>query len=188
MKYALQMADKGQKDILSSATQLQKLNSLHSINSINFRNIYENINDQKYGKNILQYEEVPVGAVIVYKEKIIAKTHNLVRTLCDPTAHAEILAIRRAALVLQTRYLVDCDIYVTLEPCPMCSQAIALSRIRRLYFGAYSYEDRKNKYYFPIQENILSRIEVYGGIQEKKASHMLSDFFRKKRRKSTKNI
>ncbi|MDH3242108.1 MAG: nucleoside deaminase, partial [Alphaproteobacteria bacterium] len=82
--------------------------------------------------------EVPVGAVVVdgRSGEILARRHNLVIAQSDPTAHAELLAIRMAAKKLGAARLADCDLYVTLEPCPMCAQAIAFARIRRLYFGA----------------------------------------------------
>src|SRR4051812_1154669 len=80
--------------------------------------------------------EVPIGAVIVRDGNIVAAAHNLTETDADPTAHAELLAIRAAAAALKSPRLTDCDLYVTLEPCAMCAGAISFARIRRLYFGA----------------------------------------------------
>src|SRR5947209_19584806 len=80
--------------------------------------------------------EVPVGCVIVRDGKVVARTRNATLAARDPTAHAELLAIRAAAAALGSERLVDCDLYVTLEPCPMCAAAISFARIRRLYYGA----------------------------------------------------
>lgn len=82
-------------------------------------------------------EELPVGAVIVFENRIIAKGHNQVETLKDPTAHAEILAITSAATYLSSKALLGCTLYVTLEPCSMCAGAIVLAKLENLYFGAY---------------------------------------------------
>ncbi len=125
--------------------------------------------------------EVPVGAVIVdsnYK-KIISAAHNLCETNKDPLAHAEILAIKNALINLNQQYLNDCDIYVTLEPCPMCAGAISLSHIRRVYFGAYDVKMggvEHNSRVFSHQDG-LHKPESYGGIMEKKCSELLSEFF-----------
>jgi len=89
-------------------------------------------------KKALQRGEVPVGCVITYGGEVVAKTHNRVEELKDPTAHAEILAIREAARKLGIKNLRKCEIYVTLEPCPMCAGAIALCGFKKLYFGAYN--------------------------------------------------
>ena len=89
-------------------------------------------------KNAKTKGEVPVGCVIVKDGKVIATEHNRVEEFADPTAHAEILAIRKATKVLGIKALRECEIYVTLEPCPMCSGAIALCGFKKLYFGAYN--------------------------------------------------
>lgn len=135
-----------------------------------------NLKSDQLIKN-LDFEEVPVGAVIVHNERIIAKAHNLTRNSHDPTAHAEIIAIRKAALKLRTSYLIDCSIYVTLEPCAMCAQALLWSRISKLYFGAYNLrcgaiESKNNNY---------SKLEAYGGIKEQEASKLLIEFFSRRR-------
>ena len=88
-------------------------------------------------KEAYERDSVPVGAVIIRSNKIISKAGNEVIKRHDPTAHAEILAIRHAASLIKSEFLDDCEIYVTLEPCAMCAQAISLARIKRLYFGAY---------------------------------------------------
>lgn len=130
-----------------------------------------------------QKGEIPVGAVVVLGGKIIAKAHNLVETLKDPTAHAEVLALREASRVLNESRLVDCDLYVTLEPCTMCAGAIAHSRVNRLYFGAYDPKggavDHGVRFF--SQVTCFHRPEVFGGIDEKKCSSVLLDFFSDKR-------
>ncbi len=123
--------------------------------------------------------EMPVGAVIVKDGEVIATGHNLRNVSHDPTLHAEIVAIRKAAELLEDWRLSDCDLYVTLEPCVMCSGAIINSRMRSVYFGAYDAEygaaggriDLFSKSYFG------STTKVYGGIMEDKCTTMLKDFF-----------
>lgn len=127
-----------------------------------------------------QADEVPVGAVIVAADgSVLARTGNAMRRTNDPTAHAEILALRAACAMLGTDRLPDCDLYVTLEPCTMCAGAISHARIRRLYYGA---SDRKagavdNGVAFFDQPTCHHKPEVYGGIQEKAAACLLKDFF-----------
>jgi tRNA(adenine34) deaminase len=128
--------------------------------------------------------EVPVGAVIADKAgKIIASAGNRTLEWKDPTAHAEMLAIRAAAKLLDSERLVDCDLYVTLEPCAMCAAAISFSRLRRLYFGA---EDKKmgaveNGPHFYGQATCHHRPEVYSGIGGERASALLREFFKARR-------
>ena len=128
--------------------------------------------------------EVPVGAVIVDAHgKVIAKAGNQTLALKDPTAHAEMLAIRAASQVLQSERLIDCDLYVTLEPCAMCAAAISFARIRRLYFAA---SDEKmgaveNGPVFFAQPTCHHKPEVYGGIGGQRAETLLRDFFRNRR-------
>ena len=119
--------------------------------------------------------EVPVGAIIVDKKKnIIARAHNLVETNNDPTCHAERLAIERALKAKNTKYLNDCDIWVTLKPCEMCLGMIKLTRIKRLYYGA----EEKNIQTKSFQKKSL---EVYGDISARKCEYLLKDFFQKLR-------
>ena len=125
----------------------------------------------------LSSSEVPVGAVIVKDGQIIAKAHNLKESKCDPTAHAEILAIQKATSLLRDWRLIDCDIYVTLEPCPMCASAIKQARLRRLYFGAYD----KDQGAAGSCYDLVSGIEVYSGIMEDACSDLLNSFFKQKR-------
>ncbi len=130
-----------------------------------------------------QRGEVPVGCVVVRGEAIIARAGN--RTLADkdPTAHAEMLAIRAAAGALGSERLTDCDLYVTLEPCAMCAAAISFARIRRLYFGAADAKGGavENGARFFTQATCHHRPEVYGGIGESEASALLKDFFQARR-------
>ena len=127
--------------------------------------------------------EVPVGCVIVRAGTIIAGARN--RTLADhdPTAHAEMLAIRAAAEVLGSERLVDCDLYVTLEPCTMCAAAISFARIRRLYYGAADPKGGAVEHgvRFLTAPTCHHRPEVYGGIAEAEASELLKEFFKARR-------
>ncbi len=127
--------------------------------------------------------EAPIGAVIVHGGAVIAQAHNRVLSLKDPTAHAEILAIRQAALALDNERLLGCDLYTTLEPCAMCAQAIAFARIRRLYFGA---EDRKGGGVVHgarvfSHATCHHKPEIYGGVGEQEAAALLRDFFQARR-------
>lgn len=127
--------------------------------------------------------EVPVGCVIVREGKVIARTGN--RTLADrdPTAHAELLAIRQAASVLNSERLIDCDLYVTLEPCAMCAAAAAFARIRRVYFGASDPKGGavENGVRFFSQATCHHRPEVYSGLDESECATLLRDFFAARR-------
>jgi tRNA(adenine34) deaminase len=128
--------------------------------------------------------EVPVGAVLVDNEgRILAASGNRVETDRDPTAHAEMLVLRAGAAQLGAKRLVECDLYVTLEPCAMCAAAIALAHVRRLYFGAYdpkggAVEHGPRLFDQPATHH---RPEVYGGVEERRASDLLRAFFRDRR-------
>jgi tRNA(adenine34) deaminase len=124
-------------------------------------------------------DEVPVGAVIVSGNRIIARAHNLTETLKDPTAHAEMQAITSATSWLGGKYLEGCTIYVTLEPCNMCAGAILWARPERLVYGA---SDEKRGYTLTGKEMIHPKTTVSAGVLEKECGKILSDFFRKKRR------
>lgn len=129
--------------------------------------------------------EVPVGAVVVDGQtgRVLARAGNRVEAANDPTAHAEMLAIRAAAAALGTARLAACDIYVTLEPCAMCAQAIAFARLRRLYFGAADPKGGGVEHGARIfaQPTCHHRPEVIGGIQESRAAQLLRDFFAARR-------
>jgi tRNA(adenine34) deaminase len=127
--------------------------------------------------------EVPVGCVIVRDGAVVARAGN--RTLADrdPTAHAEIIAIRQAATSLGSERLDACDLYVTLEPCAMCAGAVAFARIRRLYYGAADPKGGAvdNGVKFFASSTCHHRPEVYGGLAEAEASALLKEFFRERR-------
>ena len=127
--------------------------------------------------------EVPVGAVVVKDGRILGKAGNRVEELDDPSAHAEILAIRAAGQALGEPRLIGCDLYVTLEPCPMCATAISFARIRRLYFGAYDPKgggvDHGPKIYG--QPTCHHAPEVVGGLEEVRAADLLKGFFQDRR-------
>ncbi|RYY28540.1 MAG: nucleoside deaminase [Sphingomonadales bacterium] len=127
--------------------------------------------------------EVPVGAVLIHKGQVIATAANAPRTLHDPTAHAEIRAIREAAAILGRDRLEDCDLWVTLEPCAMCAGAIAHARIARLYYGASDPKGGAVEHgaRFFTQPTCHHRPEVYPGIGEGEAGALLRDFFRERR-------
>ena len=127
--------------------------------------------------------EVPVGCVIVRAGEVVGRAGN--RTLADkdPTAHAELLAIRQAATALKCERLSDCDLYVTLEPCAMCATAMSFARIRRLYFGAPDPKGGavENGVRFFAQATCHHRPEVYGGIHESECAGLLREFFAARR-------
>ncbi|MXP37794.1 nucleoside deaminase [Erythrobacter ramosus] len=127
--------------------------------------------------------EVPIGAVIVKDGEVIAEAHNSPRTDHDPTAHAEILAIRRAAQALGDERLTGCELWVTLEPCAMCAGAIAHARIQRLYYAASDPKGGAVEHGARVfeQEQCLHRPEVYSGIGEAEAADILREFFKKRR-------
>jgi tRNA(adenine34) deaminase len=127
--------------------------------------------------------EVPVGAVIVSNNQILAAAGNRVEELNDVTAHAEMLVIRQASQKLGSPRLVDCDIYVTLEPCPMCAQAISMARLRRLYFGAYDPKGGGVEHGARLfsQPTCHHAPQIYGGIEEEKSANLLRSFFAAKR-------
>lgn len=127
--------------------------------------------------------EVPVGAVLVHQGNILARDGNRTLELSDPTAHAEILVIRAAARDLGSQRLPECDLYVTLEPCPMCAGAISFARIRRLYFGAGDPKGGAVEHgvRFFTQPTCHHAPEVYSGIGERDAGRLLKAFFAEKR-------
>jgi tRNA(Arg) A34 adenosine deaminase TadA len=128
--------------------------------------------------------EVPVGAVLVDGEgRVLAAAGNRTEEASDPTAHAELLVIRAAAAARGEPRLPDCDLYVTLEPCPMCAAAISFARIRRLYFGAYDPKGGGVEHGPRLfaQPTCHHRPDIYGGIDEARAASLLRDFFAARR-------
>jgi tRNA(adenine34) deaminase len=127
--------------------------------------------------------EVPVGCVIVRDGSVLARAGNRTLRDRDPTAHAEMLAIRQAAAALGSERLADCDLYVTLEPCAMCAAAMSFARIRRLYYGAADPKGGavENGVRFFSAPTCHHRPEIYGGMAESEAAALLKDFFRARR-------
>jgi tRNA(adenine34) deaminase len=127
--------------------------------------------------------EVPVGCVIVRNGEVVAQGGNRTLAERDPTAHCEMLAIRRAAAALDCERLADCDLYVTLEPCAMCAAAISFARVRRLYYGAADPKGGAvdNGVRFFAAPTCHHRPEVFSGIAEAEAAALLKDFFRARR-------
>ena len=132
----------------------------------------------KEAKIAFEKDEVPIGAIIVSNNQIIAKAHNLTETLNDVTAHAEMQAFTAATNFLGGKYLNECSLYVTLEPCVMCAGASYWSQISKIIYGA---SDQKRGF-STINKNILHpKTEVISGILENYCSNLLIDFFKKKR-------
>ena len=128
-------------------------------------------------------QEVPVGCVIVREGAVLARGANRTLRDRDPTAHAEMLAIRQAATAIGSERLTDCDLYVTLEPCAMCAAAISFARIRRLYFGTADPKGGavENGVRFFAAPTCHHRPEVYGGLSEREAGELLREFFKARR-------
>lgn len=122
--------------------------------------------------------EVPVGVVVVCRDRIIARAHNLTETLNDVTAHAEMQAITAAANALGGKYLTDCTLYVTVEPCVMCAGAIAWSQMGKLVFGAV---DEKRGYRRYAPQALHPKTEVVTGVKAEECAQLMKDFFKKKR-------
>ena len=127
--------------------------------------------------------EVPVGAVVILNNEIIARAYNQPITACNPVAHAEILALQAAAEIIGNYRLIDCELYVTLEPCTMCAGALIHSRVKRLIFGAYEPKAGAVVSTSQVlnQPHINHRIEVIEGVLQEECSTLLSSFFRMRR-------
>ncbi|MEP7147246.1 MAG: tRNA adenosine(34) deaminase TadA [bacterium] len=138
----------------------------------------------KEAEKAFDKEEIPIGCVIVFQNSIIAKAHNQVETLKDPTAHAEIIAITAAANYLQSKQLVGCSIFVTLEPCVMCAGAIVLSKIENLYFGAYDVRSGAcgSVFNITVNQSLNHKCNVLGGVMDEKCGEILRSFFDLKRK------
>ena len=141
--------------------------------------------DQRYMKMALDEaahaydnEEVPVGAIVVCKGRVIARAHNLTETLTDVTAHAEMQAVTAAANYLGGKYLNDCTLYVTVEPCPMCAGALAWSQIGRVVYGA---SDPKRGFSMFSPSLMHPKTEVVSGVLAEECGSKVTEFFRKKR-------
>lgn len=127
--------------------------------------------------------EIPVGAIIVRNEEVIAKERNRVQELDDATAHAEALTIKNASKAIGEKYLSECTLYVTLEPCPMCAGAIVLSKVRRIVFGASDVKAGAcgSLYMIASDKRLNHQVEITAGIMEKECKNMLKEYFAKLR-------
>lgn len=123
-------------------------------------------------------DEIPIGAILVCRNRIIARTHNLTETLCDVTAHAEMQAITAGANALGGKYLTDCTLYVTVEPCPMCAGAIGWAQIPRIVYGA---PDEKRGYRKAAPNAFHPKAEVVAGVLEDECRELMQRFFKSKR-------
>jgi tRNA(adenine34) deaminase len=122
--------------------------------------------------------EIPIGAIVVCKDRIIARAHNLTETLCDVTAHAEMQAITMAANELGGKYLTDCTLYVTVEPCPMCAGAIGWAQVPRIVYGA---PDEKRGFRRFAPDVLHPKATVIGGVLEDECREIMQQFFKNKR-------
>ena len=122
--------------------------------------------------------EIPVGAIVVCRDRIISRAHNLTETLCDVTAHAEMQAITAAANTLGGKYLTECTLYVTVEPCVMCAGAIGWAQIPRIVYGA---ADEKRGFQRFAPQAIHPKAEVIGEVLEAECSELMKEFFRSRR-------
>ncbi len=123
-------------------------------------------------------DEIPIGAVVVCRDQIIARAHNLTETLTDVTAHAEMQAITAAAENLGGKYLTDCTLYVTVEPCTMCAGALGWSQIKRIVYGA---ADPKRGYQLYAPKALHPKTEIIGGVMEEECRQLMQEFFKRKR-------
>jgi tRNA(adenine34) deaminase len=137
----------------------------------------------KLAEKAFEEGEVPVGAVVVHRNRIIGKGYNQVEKLKDPTAHAEMIAISAACSTLEEKYLSECTLYVTMEPCPMCSGASVWAKMERIVFGAIDERAGACGSIFNISsnKNLNHNIEIIQGILEEDSKYLLQSFFKKKR-------
>jgi tRNA(adenine34) deaminase len=137
----------------------------------------------KEAQRAFDEDEVPVGAIIVHQRKIIARAHNQIKRLKDPTAHAEMIAITQAAAYLKNERLLNCSVYVTIEPCAMCAGALVLARVKRLIWGAADPKAGACGSVFDIAANnkLNHMIKITKGVLAAECSGLLKEFFRKKR-------
>jgi tRNA(adenine34) deaminase len=133
----------------------------------------------KEARNAFEAGEVPVGAVVVSQGQILAKAHNSVELLKDVTAHAEILAITAASQYLDSKYLIDCTLYVTLEPCPMCASALRWAQIGRIVYGA---DDDKAGFMRFGKELLHPKTKLELGVRREECAMLLKEFFKERRR------
>ena len=122
--------------------------------------------------------EIPIGAIVVCKDRILSRAHNLTETLCDVTAHAEMQAITAAANALGGKYLTDCTLYVTVEPCTMCAGAIGWAQISRIVYGT---ADEKRGYHEYAPRAMHPKAEIVGGVLEDECRELMQSFFQSRR-------
>ena len=141
--------------------------------------------DEKYmrlaldeAKRAFDEGEIPIGCVVVCKDRVVARAHNLTETLCDVTAHAEMQAITAAANALGGKYLTDCTLYVTVEPCTMCAGAIGWAQIPRIVYGT---ADEKRGYHEYAPRAMHPKAEVVGGVLEDECRELMQAFFQSRR-------
>ncbi len=137
----------------------------------------------KEAEKALELDEVPVGAVIVFKRQVIGRAHNQIKTLKDPTAHAEMIAITQAAAYLKNERLKGCDVYVTIEPCSMCVGALVLARVRKIVYAAKDPKTGACGSVFNLASNskLNHRIKVRSGVMKDECAALIREFFKKKR-------
>ena len=129
-------------------------------------------------RQALAQGEIPIGAVVVCRDRVIARTHNLTETLTDPTAHAEMQAITIAASELGGKYLTECTLYVTVEPCTMCAGALGWAQVPRIVYGC---RDEKRGFLTFAPHALHPKAQLLGGILEDECRQLMQDFFRAKR-------
>lgn len=122
--------------------------------------------------------EIPIGCIVVCRDRVVARSHNLTETLCDVTAHAEMQAITAAANTLGGKYLTDCTLYVTVEPCPMCAGALGWSQVPRIVFGC---PDEKRGYHEYAPRALHPKTNVISGVLEAECRELMQNFFHEKR-------
>ncbi len=137
----------------------------------------------------LEEGEVPIGAVVVKKNEIIGRGHNMVEQLKDPTAHAELIAVTAACQTLRSKFLEGCTLFVTLEPCPMCAGALVWARLDRLVFGAFDEKagSASTLYNIPQDPRLNHQVEIMSGLEADRCADLLQTFFRQKRGRPTRD-
>jgi len=139
-------------------------------------------------KKATSFNEIPVGCIVVLNDEIIASSHNETEKNKNACQHAEIICIEKATKHISSKYLIDCDLYVTLEPCPMCAAAILLSKMRNVYFGAYDLQFGACGSVYDITGDgrMNHKCYTFGGVMENESKDLLTDFFQQRRRNANK--